>query len=102
MTDAVKRKLRLGMVGGGAGSNIGETHRYAARFDQRYELVAGAFASDGERSKAFAATLEIASDRGYANFQEMAELEAKRPDGIEVVSIMTPNNSHYQIAKTFL
>jgi predicted dehydrogenase len=102
MTDAVKRKLRLGMVGGGAGSNIGETHRYAARFDQRFELVAGAFASDGDRSKAFAAKLEISPDRGYANFQEMAELEAQRPDGIEVVSIMTPNNSHYQIAKIFL
>lgn len=97
-----QRKLRLGMVGGGPGSNIGATHRYAARFDNRYALVAGVFASDADRSRAFAATLEIAPDRRYGTWQEMAEQEARRADGIEVVSILTPNNSHYPIAKAFL
>jgi hypothetical protein len=53
------------MVGGGAGSNIGETHRYAARFDGRYELVTGVFASSAERSRDFAATLDIAPERRY-------------------------------------
>ncbi len=96
------RNVRLGMVGGGPGSNIGETHRYAARFDGRYALVAGVFASDTERSRDFAATLGIAPDRRYGAWQEMAEREARRDDGVEVVSIMTPNNSHYPIARAFL
>ncbi|MCB9079795.1 MAG: Gfo/Idh/MocA family oxidoreductase [Anaerolineaceae bacterium] len=96
------RKLRLGMVGGGPGSNIGETHRYAAGFDGRYKLVTGVFASTAERSRDFAATLDIAPDRRYGAWQEMAEQEAQREDGIEVVAIMTPNNAHYPVAKGFL
>lgn len=98
----MRRRLRLGIVGGGPGSNIGETHRQAARLDGRYELVAGVFATDSERSRAFAATLEIAPDRRYGSWEEMAVAEARRSDGIEVVSIMTPNNSHYAIARAFL
>lgn len=90
------------MVGGGPGSNIGETHRYAARFDGRYDLVSGVFSSVPDRSQAFAATLSIAPDRRYSTWQAMAEQEAQRDDGIEVVSIMTPNNTHYAIAKTSL
>jgi len=90
------------MVGGGPGSNIGETHRYAARYHERFALVAGVFASDAERSRDFAAALDIAPDRRYGSWQEMAEQEARRDDGIETVSIMTPNNSHYAIAKAFL
>ena len=90
------------MVGGGRGSNIGETHRYAARLDDRYPLVAGVFATDAQRSRDFAATLNIIPERRYGSWQEMAEQEAQRDDGLEVVSIMTPNNSHYAIAKAFL
>lgn len=99
---AARRRLRLGMVGGGPGSNIGETHRQAARLDRRYTLVAGVFATDAERSRRFAASLDIDPARQYGSWQEMAEQEARRADGIEVVSIMTPNNSHYAIAKAFL
>lgn len=101
-TKQTQRKVRLGVVGGGPGSNIGQAHRYAARLDNRYDLVAGVFASDAERSRDFAATLDIVPDRRYGSWQEMAEQEAQREDGIEVVSIMTPNNSHYAIAKAFL
>ncbi len=101
-THRPQRKVRLGMVGGGPGSNIGETHRYAARFDGRYALVTGVFASNADRSRDFAAMLDIAPDRRYSTWQEMAEQEAQRKDGLEVVSIMTPNNSHYPIAKAFL
>lgn len=101
-TKQAQRKVRLGVVGGGPGSNIGEAHRYAARLDNRYDLVAGVFASDAERSKNFATTLDIVPERRYGSWQEMAEQEAQREDGIEVVSIMTPNNSHYAIAKAFL
>ncbi|GAC1431086.1 MAG: Gfo/Idh/MocA family oxidoreductase [Ktedonobacteraceae bacterium] len=90
------------MVGGGPGSNIGTTHRYAARLDDRYTLVTGVFASDAERSRDFAITLGIMPDRCYGSWQELVEREVQRLDGIEVVSIMTPNNSHYAIAKAFL
>jgi predicted dehydrogenase len=92
----------LGLVGGGPGSHIGETHRQAARRDDRYALVAGVFARDPGRSQEFAASLGIAPDRRYGTWQEMAEQEAERADGIEVVGIMTPNDSHYAIAKSFL
>jgi predicted dehydrogenase len=97
-----RRKLRLGMVGGGPGSNIGDTHRRAAAFDGRYALVTGAFASDPDRSRDFAASLDIAPERRYGSWQEMAEREGARKDGIEVVAIMTPNASHYPIARAFL
>ena len=64
------RRLRLGMVGGGQGAFIGGVHRIAARLDDRYELVAGAFSSDAERGKAFASELGIVSDRAYATYAE--------------------------------
>lgn len=99
---AQQRKLRLGIVGGGPGANIGAAHRYAARFDDRYDLVAGVFASTAERSRDFAATLGVAPDRRYATWAEMAVAEAARDDGIDVVSILTPNNTHYPIARAFL
>lgn len=82
----LQRKVRLGMVGGGPGSNIGAPHRYAARFDERYTLVTAVFASDAERSRAFAATLDLAPDRRDGSCQEMAAAEAKRTDGIEAVN----------------
>jgi predicted dehydrogenase len=98
----MSRRLRLAMVGGGPGSAIGEAHRQAARFDGRYALVAGVFASDPARSRDFAAELEIAPDRRYGSWEEMAERESRRGDGAEVVAIMTPNASHYPIARAFL
>lgn len=79
-----RRRLRLGLVGGGPGSHIGETHRQAARWDDRYASVAGVFATDPGRSREFAARLDIAPDRRYGAWQEMAEQEAFA-DGIEVV-----------------
>lgn len=90
------------MVGGGPGSNIGETHRYAAHMDGRYELVAGVFASDPARSQAFAAELGITPERRYASWAELAGREAARQGGAEVVTIVTPNHSHYEIARTLL
>lgn len=87
-------RIRLGMVGGGQGAFIGGTHRIASRIDDHYELVAGAFSSDAERAHASAEELGVASDRSYASFTEMAKAEAAREDGIEVVSITTPNHVH--------
>ncbi|MGD9538922.1 MAG: Gfo/Idh/MocA family protein [Alphaproteobacteria bacterium] len=96
------RRLRLGMVGGGEGAFIGGVHRIAARIDDRYELVAGAFASDPARSKASAPALHVAPERAYGSFAEMAKVEAARKDGIDVVAIVTPNHVHYPAAKAFL
>lgn len=99
-TQQPKRRLRLGMVGGGPGAFIGAVHRIAARLDDRYELVAAALSSDPERSLSGAKELQI--PRAYRGFEEMASAESKRDDGIEAVSIVTPNNLHYAPAKAFL
>ncbi len=102
MSGTTNRRLRLGMVGGGQGSFIGAVHRIASRIDDRYELVAGALTSDPERSKISAEELHIDPDRAYGSFAEMAKAESKREDGIDVVSIVTPNHVHFAAAKAFL
>ena len=89
------RRLRLGMVGGGQGAFIGGVHRIASRIDDRYELVAGALSSNAERAAASAAELGIAADRSYVSYEEMATAEAARDDGIDAVSIVTPNHVHF-------
>jgi predicted dehydrogenase len=94
------RRLRLGMVGGGPGAFIGAVHRMAARLDDRYELVAAALSSNADVSLTAAADLGI--PRAYRSFAEMAAAESKRPDGIEVVAIVTPNHLHHAPAKAFL
>jgi predicted dehydrogenase len=95
-------KIRLGMVGGGQGAFIGAVHRLAARMDDHYEFVAGALSSDAARSKASGEELGLAADRIYTDFREMAKAEAKRKDGIEVVSIVTPNHMHFPAAEAFI
>src|SRR5258708_26554257 len=97
-----KRRIRLGMVGGGPGAFIGAVHRIAARMDDHYELVAAALSSDAARSRAAAQDLHIAPDRAYGSYMEMARAEAARPDRVEAVAIVTPNNLHYPMAKTFV
>jgi predicted dehydrogenase len=98
----VARRLRLGMVGGGRGAFIGAVHRMAARLDDQYELVAGALSSDPQRARDGAAELHIAAERGYGDFPTMAQQEAARPDGIDVVAIVTPNHLHHPAARAFL
>ncbi len=95
-------RIRLGMVGGGQGAFIGAVHRLAARMDDHYEFVAGALSSDAARSKASGEELGLAPDRIYGDFREMAKAEAKRADGIEAVSIVTPNHMHFPAAKAFI
>ncbi|MEM6327605.1 MAG: Gfo/Idh/MocA family oxidoreductase [Bacteroidota bacterium] len=94
------RPLRAGMVGGGPGAFIGEVHRRAMRLDGLATLVAGVFSSDPETSRRHAATLGV--ERAYGSFEEMAEAEAAREDGIEVVSIVTPNWLHAPAALAFI
>ena len=95
-------RIRLGMVGGGRDAFIGGVHRIASRIDDRYELVAGAFSSTPEKSKASAADLGVAPDRAYGDFVEMAKREARLKNGIEAVAIVTPNHMHYPVAREFL
>ncbi|TDT75653.1 putative dehydrogenase [Litoreibacter halocynthiae] len=87
-------RLKLGMLGGRQGAFIGGVHRIASRIDDRFELVAGALASDLERAAVSADELGIAADRSYANFDEMATAEAAQDDGIDAVSIVAPNHVH--------
>ncbi len=98
------RKLKMGMVGGGPGAFIGEVHRKAARLDGGIEIVAGAFSSDAEKSKLTGAELYLEPNRVYGSYQQMIEGELKLAacERIDFVSIVTPNNSHFPIAKAFL
>lgn len=100
MTVAQHRPIRLGMVGGGAGAMIGNVHRIAARLDGQFDLVAGALSSDADRAAASAAAVGIA--RSYGDYEQMARDEAARPDGIEAVSVCTPNHLHFPVARAFL
>tara|TARA_R110002111_G_scaffold1073_18_gene7663 strand:+ start:1767 stop:2912 length:1146 start_codon:yes stop_codon:yes gene_type:complete len=96
------KKIKYGMVGGGQGAFIGGVHRIAARMDDHFELVAGAFSSTPEKSRDSAEELGVSSDRAYGDFTEMAKAEASRENGIEAVAIVTPNNMHFPVAKAFL
>lgn len=94
--------VRLGMVGGGEGAFIGGVHRIAARMDGEFLLLAGALSSDPARARISGRALGLAEDRIYDDFNLMAEAEAARPDGIEAVSIVTPNHMHSAPAEAFL
>jgi predicted dehydrogenase len=90
------------MVGGGQGSFIGDVHRRAATFDRMAALVAGSFSRDGANNRATGAGLGISTDRVYSSYKEMGEKESQRKDGIDFVSVVTPNVSHFDIARVFL
>jgi predicted dehydrogenase len=96
------RRLRVGMVGGGRNAFIGAVHRMAMRLDDLFDLKAGALSSDAENARASGADLGLAPDRVYSDFREMAARESARPDGVEAVVIVTPNQLHYPVAKAFL
>ncbi|WP_205028177.1 Gfo/Idh/MocA family protein [Oleisolibacter albus] len=96
------RRIRLGMVGGGHKAFIGAVHRIAARMDDRFTLVAGAFDADPDRGRDFARSIGIAPDRAYGGYQDMLAAEAARPDPIDAVVIVTPNFLHFPVAKAAL
>ena len=95
-------KLRYGMVGGGPGAFIGDAHRKAISLDGTADLVAGCFSRTPEKTKEQGEALGLDPERCYANYKEMADAEQAREDGIDFVVIVTPNNTHYEIAKAFL
>jgi predicted dehydrogenase len=97
------RRIRVGMVGGGPGAGIAETHRTAMRLDDKCVLIAGVFSRDSGKSRAAARLLRIDPDRVYPDYSVMAEVESKREsDRIDVAVIVTRTNSHFEIAKKFL
>ena len=97
----LNRKLRMALVGGGAGSFIGRVHCTAAVLDNRAALVAGALSSNPERAKASAPAYDIAENRAYGSYRELLETEAALPEQerIDFVSVATPNYTHFEIAK---
>ena len=99
---ATAARIRLGMVGGGEGAFIGAVHRIAARLDDHYELVAGALSATPEKALRSGRALGLAPERIYADYTAMANAEATRADGIEVVAIVTPNDQHAPVAEAFL
>jgi predicted dehydrogenase len=98
--DVTQRRLRAGIVGGGQGSFIGGVHRIAVELDGQAQVIAGAMSSNPQRAEVSARAWFL--ERSYASFQEMAEAESKREDGIDFVMVTTPNHMHYPVAKAFL
>jgi predicted dehydrogenase len=100
--EAIGRRLRLAVVGGGPGSVIGEVHRIAARLDGHYDIVAAALSSDPERARRAGVAIGVSEDRAYPSAQALIDGEAKRTDRVDVISIMTPNDSHHGICSQAL
>jgi predicted dehydrogenase len=96
------KKLNWGMVGGGEGSQIGPTHRISAAVDGLFSFAAGALDIDPDRGRSFALSLGLAPDRAYGDWRTMLARERIRPDRIDLVTVATPNATHYEIAKAFL
>ncbi|MEW9674446.1 Gfo/Idh/MocA family protein [Ammoniphilus sp. 3BR4] len=98
----LERPIRWAMIGGGRGSQIGYIHRSAALRDNSFQLVAGAFDINPERGRDFGVNLGVDPERCYPDYATMFAEEAKREDGIEAVSIATPNGTHFSISKAAL
>jgi predicted dehydrogenase len=95
-------RLNWGMIGGGEGSQIGPAHRLGAQADGNFVLAAGALDHDAERGRDYAERLGVAPERAYGNWQEMLERESARDDRLELVTVATPNSTHFEITKAFL
>ena len=95
-------RINWGLIGGGEGSQIGGAHRIAAGLDGAFQFAAGALDIDSKRGREYAIRLGIAPDRAYGDWHEMLAGEKARPDRIELVTVATPNNTHFEISKAFL
>ena len=98
----MNKTLNYGMVGGSLNAFIGGVHRVGVAFDGRAFLTAGCFSTNEEKNKECGEFYKLDSDRVYASFEEMAQKESEREDGIDFVTITAPNNVHYEAAKAFL
>ena len=95
-------RIDWGLIGGGEGSQIGGAHRIAAGLDGAFHFAAGALDIEPKRGREYATRLGIAPDRAYGDWREMLAGEKARPDRIELVTVATPNNTHFEISKAFL
>ncbi len=96
------KKLNWGMIGGGKGSQIGPAHRLGAQADGNFVLAAGALDHDADAGRAYAQELGVAPDRAYGNWQDMLAGEKDRDDRVDLVTVATPNSTHFEITKAFL
>src|ERR1700733_15653957 len=95
-------RMNWGLIGGGEGSQIGATHRIAAGLDGAFQLAAGALDIDASRAREYAVRLGIARDCAYGDWREMLDAERSRPDRLALVTVATPNSSHFEITRAFL
>ena len=95
-------KLKWGMIGGGEGSQIGPAHRLGSGLDDAFEFVAGALDHRPEAGRAFGQSLGLAEERAYGDWQEMLAGERGRDDRVDLVTVATPNATHFEITKAFL
>ncbi len=95
-------KLNWGLIGGGKGSQIGPAHRLGANVDGLFSFVAGALDHSPEAGRAYGRELGLDKDRAYGDWQEMLAGEKKRADKIDLVTVATPNATHFEITKSFL
>ena len=95
-------KMNWGLIGGGEGSQIGATHRIAASLDGAFQLAAGALDIDPMRAREYAIRLGVAADRAYGSWREMLEGESTRSDRVDLVTVATPNSTHFEITQAFL
>ncbi|WP_085909795.1 Gfo/Idh/MocA family protein [Kiloniella majae] len=95
-------KLNWGMIGGGEGSQIGPAHRLSAGLDGLFSFVAGALDHNPEAGRCYAQKLGVASDRAYGDWREMLQGENAREDRVDLVTVATPNSTHFEITKAFL
>jgi len=95
-------KLKWGMIGGGEGSQIGPAHRLGAGLDGEFEFTAGALDHRPDAGRDYGQRLGLASDRAYGDWREMLDGEKSRDDRIDLVTVATPNATHYEITKAYL
>ena len=95
-------KLDWGLVGGGEGSQIGPAHRLGAQADGHFRFVAGALDHDPDKGRAFARSLGVPADRAYGDWRQMLAGESARDDRIDLVTVATPNATHFEITRAFL
>jgi predicted dehydrogenase len=95
-------KLNWGMIGGGEGSQIGPAHRIGSALDGEFSFVAGALDHRAEAGRDYGQRLGLAPDRAYGDWREMLEGEKNRPDRVDLVTVATPNATHFEITKAFL
>ena len=96
------KRLNWGMIGGGEGSQIGPAHRLGAQADGNFVLAAGALDHNADSGRAYAQSLGVAPDRAYGDWQEMLAGETSREDRVDLVTVATPNSTHFEITKAFL